>query len=61
VLVSTTGDTVGVVNGLSVIQLGEAEFERPTRISASVSLGDGDLIDIEREVKLGLPSTARAC
>ncbi len=55
VLVSTTGDAVGVANGLSVVQLGEAEFGRPTRISASVGLGDGDLVDIEREVKLGGP------
>ena len=55
VLVSTTGDAVGVANGLSVIQLGEAEFGRPTRISASIGLGDGELIDIEREVKLGGP------
>ena len=55
VLVSTTGAAVGVANGLSVIQLGEAEFGRPTRISASVSLGDGELVDIEREVKLGGP------
>ena len=55
VLVSTSGAAVGVANGLSVIQLGEAEFGRPTRISASVSLGDGELVDIEREVKLGGP------
>lgn len=54
-LVATRGEAVGVVNGLSVVTLGEAAFGRPTRISASVRLGDGELIDVEREVNLGGP------
>lgn len=55
VLVSTSGGCVGQVNGLSVFQLGEHVFGHPTRITARVRLGKGEVIDIEREVDLGGP------
>jgi lon-related putative ATP-dependent protease len=47
------GTRVGQVNGLAVYQLGDAAFGRPSRITARVALGDGRVVDIEREVKLG--------
>ena len=46
---------VGQVNGLSVIQLGGFAFGRPSRITARVRLGKGEVIDIEREVDLERP------
>jgi predicted ATP-dependent protease len=52
-LVDTAGERVGQVNGLAVYQLGEASFGRPSRITARAGIGDGRVIDIEREVKLG--------
>lgn len=55
ILVDTSGERVGQVNGLSVIQLGEFAFGRPTRITARVSVGAGQVVDIEREVALGGP------
>jgi predicted ATP-dependent protease len=55
ILVSTTGESVGQVNGLSIFQLGEHQFGHPARITARVRLGKGELIDIEREVDLGGP------
>jgi len=54
-LVDTTGSQVGQVNGLSVLQLGGFAFGHPTRITARVRAGKGEIIDIEREVKLGGP------
>ncbi|OGO55374.1 MAG: ATP-dependent protease [Chloroflexi bacterium RBG_16_72_14] len=54
-LVATSGEVVGVANGLSVVPLGEVAFGRPSRITASVRLGDGEVVDIEREVNLGGP------
>lgn len=51
----TTGTRVGQINGLSVLQLGDFAFGRPSRITARVRLGKGQLIDIEREVELGGP------
>ena len=55
VLIDTRGERIGQVNGLSVLQLGGYAFGRPSRISASVRLGRGQVIDIEREAKLGGP------
>ena len=52
-LIDTDGTHVAQVNGLSVIQLGDYAFGTPSRITATARLGQGKLIDIEREVKLG--------
>ncbi len=54
-LISTSGEAVGQINGLSVISLGDFSFGQPTRITAQVSLGKGQVVDIEREVELGGP------
>ena len=52
-LIDTTGEQVGQINGLSVLQLGQFAFAQPSRITAATRLGSGVLIDIQREVKLG--------
>ncbi len=54
-VIETDGARVGQVNGLAVLQLGDYSFGRAQRITATVTLGTGRLIDIEREVKLGGP------
>lgn len=51
--IETSGHCVAQVNGLAVTQLGAHAFGHPARISATARLGDGKLIDIEREVELG--------
>ena len=55
VLIETEGDELGQINGLSVLQLGQFTFGRPSRITARVRLGKGEVVDIEREVDLGGP------
>jgi lon-related putative ATP-dependent protease len=55
VLLDTTGSKVGQINGLSVLQLGNFSFGRPSRITARVRMGAGRVTDIEREVNLGGP------
>jgi lon-related putative ATP-dependent protease len=55
VLLDTSGAEVGQINGLSVLQLGNFAFGRPSRITARVRLGSGRVTDIEREVNLGGP------
>jgi len=54
-LVATEGLHTGQINGLAVVALGEASFAHPVRITATVRLGEGEVIDIEREVELGGP------
>jgi len=54
-LISTEGEVTGQINGLSVYALGSFMFGKPTRITSQVSLGKGQVIDIEREVEMGGP------
>ena len=54
-VVETRGARIGQVNGLSVISFGRRAFGRPSRITARVRLGRGEVLDIEREVALGGP------
>lgn len=54
-LIATSGLHPGQVNGLAVVSIGEATFAHPVRITATVRLGEGEIIDIEREVDLGGP------
>ncbi len=53
--IETSGERVGQVNGLSVVSLGSLAFGIPTRITARVRFGRGEVVDIEREVELGGP------
>jgi lon-related putative ATP-dependent protease len=53
--IETDGEEIGQVNGLSVIALGGLTFGNPSRITARVRLGRGEVVDIEREVELGGP------
>ena len=55
ILVDTTGSVVGQVNGLSVSMAGDYMFGQPSRITATHRLGDGEVVDIEREVEMGGP------
>jgi predicted ATP-dependent protease len=54
-LIDTAGTALGQINGLSVLELGGYRFGRPTRITARVRPGSGQVLDIEREVALGGP------
>lgn len=51
VKVDVAGAVVGQVNGLSVYDVGDYTFGRPSRITARVSLGRGQVVNIEREVQ----------
>jgi lon-related putative ATP-dependent protease len=55
IMIDVEGARVGQVNGLSVIDLGDIAFGRPSRITVSITVGEEGLIDIEREAMLGGP------
>lgn len=48
-LMDTTGERIGQINGLAVYEADFYSFGRPTRITATVSLGSGNIINVERE------------
>jgi lon-related putative ATP-dependent protease len=56
ILIDSSGERVGQVNGLSVYQLGETEFGRPSRITAKTAVGRSGVINIEREASMSGPT-----
>ena len=55
ILIDTDSEKTGQINGLAVYSLGDRSFGRPSRITARVRIGKGEVIDIEREVEMGGP------
>jgi lon-related putative ATP-dependent protease len=55
IMIDTTGVRVGQINALSVLQVGNFAFGRPSRITATVRLGRGEVVDIDREVEMSGP------
>lgn len=53
ILLDSDGNKVGQINALSVMQIGDSHFGKPSRITARVRVGQGNIVDIEREVDLG--------
>lgn len=51
-LISTSGTSVGQINALTVIQYADSEFGLPARLTATAHQGNGEIIDVERDVNL---------
>lgn len=52
IMISTEEERVGTINGLSVYDMGDYSFGRPSRITAKVSVGKEGVVHIDREAKL---------
>jgi lon-related putative ATP-dependent protease len=52
IMIDTEGTVVGQVNGLSVYDIGDYAFGKPSKITAETSVGRSGIINIEREAKL---------
>ena len=52
IMIDTEGKVVGQVNGLSVYNMGELAFGKPTRITARTAVGRAGVINIEREADM---------
>jgi len=55
IYISTEGQVVGQINGLSVLSVGDFSFGAPSRITVAVGLGKEGLIDVQREVHMSGP------
>lgn len=55
ILIDSDGMVVGQVNGLSIYNLGDYLFGKPSRITAKTSLGKAGIINIEREAEMSGP------
>ena len=55
VMIPTSGEVIGQINGLVVLSFGRVCFGKPSRITCQVRIGKGDVVNIEREVHLSGP------
>ena len=55
IAIETDGARVAQVNALSVLDVGDHRFGRPSRVTARVSVGSGAVVSIEREIELSGP------
>jgi lon-related putative ATP-dependent protease len=53
--VDTEGTVAGQINGISILELGDYEFGKPSRITAATYAGKDGVVNIDREVKLSGP------
>jgi lon-related putative ATP-dependent protease len=52
IMVDTDGTEVGQINGLTVMDMGDYSFGKPSRITASTYIGESGIVNVEREVDL---------
>ena len=52
VMISTSGADVGRINGLTILNTGDASFGKPVRITANTYMGRNGIVNIEREVSM---------
>ncbi len=52
VMISTSGEAVGQINGLTIINASGTPFGKPVRITANTYLGRNGIVNIEREVSM---------
>lgn len=52
IIVDITGERVGQINGLAVLDLGDYSFGKPSRITARTYAGKAGVVNIERETKM---------
>lgn len=51
-LIDTSGEKIGQINGLTVMNIGDYTFGKPVRITANTYAGKIGVVNIEREVEL---------
>ncbi|MDD3846667.1 MAG: ATP-binding protein [Syntrophorhabdaceae bacterium] len=51
-IVNTSGEKVGQVNGLAVLDIGDYAFGKPSRITAKTYMGRAGVVNLERETKM---------
>lgn len=52
IMIDTTGEKVGQINGLSVMNIGDYSFGKPAKITANTYVGKSGIVNIEREVEM---------
>ena len=52
IMIETSGAKVGEINGLSIIDMGDCIFGKPSKITANTFIGKAGIVNIEREAHM---------
>jgi len=52
IIIDTEGEAVGEINGLSILDMGDYCFGKPSKITANTFMGEKGIVNIEREVEM---------
>lgn len=52
IMISTSGEKVGQINGLTIMMNGDLSFGHAVRVTANTFIGKSGVINIEREVSM---------
>lgn len=52
ILIDTDGEVIGQINGLSILDIGDYMFGKPSRITATTYMGESGIVNIEREIEM---------
>lgn len=58
-LINTTGYQVGVINGLTVMTIGDYTFGKPAKITANTYMGKSGVTNVERETEMSGPTHSK--
>ncbi len=58
-LINTSGYEVGVINGLTVMTIGDYCFGKPAKITANTYMGKNGVINVERETEMSGPTHSK--
>lgn len=58
-LINTSGYETGVINGLTVMTIGDYSFGKPARITANTYMGKNGIINVERETEMSGPTHSK--
>lgn len=52
IMVDTDGEVIGQINGLTILDMGDYTFGKPSKITATTYMGKSGIVNIEREVEM---------
>ena len=52
IMIDTAGEVTGQINGLSILDMGDYSFGKPSRITAATYMGESGIVNIEREIEM---------
>jgi lon-related putative ATP-dependent protease len=52
IMIATSGEVVGQINGLTILDVGDYAFGKPSRITANTFMGESGIVNIEREIEM---------